>query len=78
MEFMAVKEQIEEGLRKRVPILIDGKLNGPQEINLSPKETKTIELDFDFTESNLQTDNFLEGFIILKADGGGVDLSIPF
>lgn len=77
-EFMAVKEQIEDGLRKQVPILINGKLNGPQEIKLSPKETKIIELDFDFTESNLQTDNFLEGFIILKADGVGVDLSIPF
>lgn len=78
-EFLAVKEKIEKGLRKQIPILINAKFKGPQEVSLSSKETKIIELEFDFTESDLQMDNFLEGFIILKAGKGtDVDLSIPF
>ena len=77
--FVAFNELIVDGFRKEIPVSLDGSLNAPKTIELAPKETKKVEIDFDFSNSNLMKDNFIEGFIVLKADNkSGSDLSIPF
>lgn len=77
--FVAFKELIVDGFRKEVPVSINGSLNSPKTIEIAPKETKTVEMEFDFSNSNLSKDNFIEGFIVLKAnEKSGSDLSVPF
>lgn len=75
-KIIAIREKIENGYRKEIPLLVDGKLSVDEKITLNAKEQKTIDLSYDFSNSNLEEDNFIEGFIILQSDE--VDLSIPF
>ena len=78
-DFVAFKELIVDGFRKEVPVSINGSLNSHKTIEIAPKETKTVEMEFDFSNSNLSKDNFIEGFIVLKAnEKSGSDLSVPF
>lgn len=77
-EIVALKEKIEKGYRTEKPELIKGKLSSQEVIEIPARQTKVLKFVYDFSEDNVEENNFIEGFIKLKSNSDEIDLSLPF
>lgn len=77
-EIISIKEKIEKGYRTEKPEYLKGQLNSKDTIVILPKQTKEIKYSYDFSISNLDKNNYIEGFIKLTSLHDNINLSLPF